>query len=183
MCLFHVFPRKLSSLCFPLRCFSFHNVLIRRRLAVVCFSYVFWGPTQWFAQGYRTSTETWGWLPVPLLFQHFLFIVCFKSLAPPSCHLFLCTVFHWKSKTPLHSVGFLFKTLFFRELRVSVAIQAEKWLCLGQYFSNLDPAIFNGKKFSADIRFFICNFYHSVTLDIYRTKLDTNQLNLLLLFT
>lgn len=64
-----------------------------------------------------------------------------------------------------------------------MAIQAEEWLCLGQYFSNLDPAIFDGKKFSTDIRFFTCSFYHFVTLGIYRTKLDTNQLNLLLLFT
>lgn len=31
--------------------------------------------------------------------QHFLFIVCFKSLALLSRHRFLCTVFHWKSKT------------------------------------------------------------------------------------
>lgn len=90
--------------------------------------------------------------------EHFL-CVRFRSLILPCCPPFLFILFFIEKDTPLHSVSFLLKTCFVRKFRVSVTIQAEGWLHLGQCFSNLDTALFNGKKFSTNIRFFTCDFY------------------------
>lgn len=156
MCLFRIFCQRLSLLCFAFDCFLFLNILIRMRRQSFSSVYIFWGPKRWFAQSYETNTATWGFRhPVQRALNIFSSL-CLSGVCLFPCVTLSCLLsFIEKNNTPLHSIPFLLKTCFFREFRVSVAIQIEGWLCLRQYFSNLDTVPFNGRKFLTDIRGFL----------------------------